>query len=237
MSIATRTKNKLKGALTPQIPDFCPACDAVGHPFATVSRKVKQEFRGETLEVEAPAMRCQHCEFEIAVPGSLDDLRVATADAYRQRHGLLTAEQIVCRRTAMGMSQREFADHVGVGVASLQRWEKGLIVQDKGSDLLIRERTKHTQFTSGKAKCQAWPEERICVVRVFVSHSATEKHAIGEFLKQGSFKSAVSIASHSGIADVESFDRRSTLLRGDLQPIAAHRWDYDELCGNEVADG
>jgi len=148
MSTATQTENKPKRPLMPRVPDFCPACNAVDHPFISVHRKVEQEFRGETLDVDAPAMSCQHCGFEIAAPGNLDALRLATMDAYRRRHYLLTSEQIVSRRKAMGMSQREFAEHVGIGVASLQRWEKGLVVQDKASDLLIRERTKHIDFIS-----------------------------------------------------------------------------------------
>jgi putative zinc finger/helix-turn-helix YgiT family protein len=238
MSIATQTKNRSKKPLEPQVPDFCPACDAVDHPFAPVRRKVEQEFRGETLEVEAPAMRCQHCGFEIAVPGSLDALRLATADAYRQRHGLLTSEQIVSRRSAMGMTQRVFADHVGVGVASLQRWENGLVVQDKGSDLLIRERTKHTLFTPAKVKgTVCWPEGVVTIVRVFASHSAVDKHEIEEFIMQGSFKRPSSASCRGQIANVATFSTRSASRYSESQPATAHRWDFDKLCGSAVSDG
>ena len=150
MSIATQTNPKSSRPLKPQVPDFCPACDAVDHPFKLKLRKVTQEFRGEMLELEAPAMRCGHCGFEIAAPGQLDALRLATTQAYRLRHKLLASEEIIERRKIMGMSQKAFADHVGVGVASLQRWENGLVVQDKASDELLKERTKHTQFVSPK---------------------------------------------------------------------------------------
>jgi putative zinc finger/helix-turn-helix YgiT family protein len=146
MSTATRIKNRADGSLKPQVPDFCPACDATNNPFQLVRRKVPQDFRGETLEVEASALACQSCGFEMAAPGQLENLRLATLDAYRLRHGLLTSAEIVERRTKMGMSQRAFADHIGVGVASLQRWEKGLMVQDKASDNLLRICTKHTMF-------------------------------------------------------------------------------------------
>jgi putative zinc finger/helix-turn-helix YgiT family protein len=237
MSIATQTKNRAKKSPEPQVPDFCPACDAVDHPFTPVNRKVKQVFRGETLEVEAPAMQCRNCGFEIAVPGSLDALRVATTNAYRQLHGLLTSEQIVTRRTAMGMSQRIFADHVGVGVASLQRWENGLIVQDKGSDLLIRERTKHTQFTSAKPIRANWPEGQTTIVRVFVSHSAIETHEFGEFIKQGSFSKLSCTALRRQITDVEPVTIHSTRRHGDLKPEASHRWDFEELCAPMVSYG
>jgi len=50
----------------------------------------------------------------------------------------------------MGMSQTAFANHVGVGIASLQRWEKGLVVQDEANDRLLRSATRHTTFVSEK---------------------------------------------------------------------------------------
>lgn len=146
MSTAIQTKKRVDGSLKPQVPDFCPACDAIDHPFQPESRKAEQEFRGETFQVQAPAMTCKNCGFVISAPGNLEALRLATLDAYRLRHGLLTSDQIVERRTRMGMSQRAFAGHTGVGVASLQRWEKGLMVQDKASDNLLRICTKHTMF-------------------------------------------------------------------------------------------
>jgi hypothetical protein len=76
MPIAIQTGPFLK----PHVPDFCPACDAVDHPFQLITRKVKQEFRGEILEIEAPIMRCKHCGFEIAGPGHLDALRLGTIE-------------------------------------------------------------------------------------------------------------------------------------------------------------
>jgi transcriptional regulator with XRE-family HTH domain len=46
----------------------------------------------------------------------------------------------------MEMTQSAFAKHVGVGIASLQRWEKGVVVQDEASDRLLRDSTRHTTF-------------------------------------------------------------------------------------------
>ena len=147
MSTVTRAKNhRGNTSLMPHVPDFCPVCDATDHPFTPVKRKLEQEFRGETFEVEGSAFHCKHCEFAIAAPGALEALRVATLDAYRQRHGLLTSAEIVARRNAMGMSQRTFAAHLDIGVASLQRWEKGLMVQDRANDFVLRSRTDHTLY-------------------------------------------------------------------------------------------
>jgi putative zinc finger/helix-turn-helix YgiT family protein len=138
-----------KTSLKPIIPDFCPSCDAVENPFRSTLRKTKQEYRGEILEVETPALKCKECEFHLLAPGHLDAIRITTANAYRRKHGLLTAGEIIQRRKAMGMSQRRFAQYLEVGEASVKRWESGLLVQDKASDLRVRAQTDHTKFTEG----------------------------------------------------------------------------------------
>lgn len=162
MSIATPITRRAKPALRPKVPDFCPACDATDEPFEAVAQMVEQEFRGETLTVATLAHRCRHCGFEVAPAGALENLRRATTDAYRIRRGLLSPAEIVARRRAMGMTQRAFAHHVGVGIASLQRWEKGFLVQDEASDRLLREATRHTTFifeaVSGLIHRREWQE-------------------------------------------------------------------------------
>ena len=60
--------------------------------------------------------------------------------AYRQAAGLLKKEQIRAARQGLRMSQREFAEYLGVGEASVKRWELGAL-HDKSSDNLIRQMT------------------------------------------------------------------------------------------------
>ncbi len=58
------------------------------------------------------------------------------ADAYRRDRKLCTSDEI---RSIRGkLTQQRFADALHVGVASVKRWELGL-VQDRGNDRLIRE--------------------------------------------------------------------------------------------------
>jgi putative zinc finger/helix-turn-helix YgiT family protein len=128
--------------MQPSTPDFCPACDAADHPFALIQRETEQDFRGETFRVTSPALQCRHCGFGMLGPGHLEALRIATHDAYRRKHGFLTSGEILSRRKAMGLSQKRFAEYLGVGSASIERWESGTLVQDKASDLLLRQRTE-----------------------------------------------------------------------------------------------
>lgn len=98
---------------------------------------IEQEFKGELLKVKSPALACSKCGWITVGLDQLDDLRRRTADAYRDKHGLLTGDQIRRYRKLLGKSQREFAAFLRVGEASVKRWETWL-VQEKGSDELIR---------------------------------------------------------------------------------------------------
>ncbi len=119
--------------------------------FAPAEGEVIQEFRGESFVVRTPVMRCDHCGWETLGRGQLDPLRMRTADAYRSKHGLLTSTEIRRRRATFGMSQREFAAHLGVGQASIPRWETWQ-VQEPVYDMLIRAKTDGQKPTHAGSK-------------------------------------------------------------------------------------
>jgi hypothetical protein len=66
-----------------------------GEEFVTQTASIRQEFRDEQLDVTAPVCVCSTCGWQTLGSGQLDELRKRTADAYRQKHGLLTSEEIV----------------------------------------------------------------------------------------------------------------------------------------------
>jgi putative zinc finger/helix-turn-helix YgiT family protein len=99
--------------------------------------EIEQEFRGESFKVRTAAQRCPMCGWVSVTLGQVDELRRLTADAYRKRHGLLTSEEIRGIRQSMGKSQCGFARFLGVGEASVKRWESWQ-VQDKSNDELMR---------------------------------------------------------------------------------------------------
>jgi putative zinc finger/helix-turn-helix YgiT family protein len=107
-----------------------------GEDFAVRTAVVRQDFRGEQFDVTTPVSVCQSCGWQTMGPVQTDELRKRTADTYRKKHGLLTSVEIVSRRTRLGMSQRQFADFLRVGEASVKRWETWQ-VQDASSNELI----------------------------------------------------------------------------------------------------
>ncbi|MGA2556578.1 MAG: type II TA system antitoxin MqsA family protein [Verrucomicrobiota bacterium] len=111
----------------------CESEDFVLKPDAVV----EQEFRGETFKVTSPVMECKQCGWRALAEEQMDELGRRTADAYREKHNLLTSEEIKALRLSLKMSQRQFAGFLRVGEASVKRWEHWK-VQDPSSDELIR---------------------------------------------------------------------------------------------------
>jgi putative zinc finger/helix-turn-helix YgiT family protein len=107
--------------------EFLPKQDAV----------IEQEFRGEAFRIQMPALACAKCGWIAVDLQQADELRKRTADAYRKKHGLLTSDEIKAFRKLLRKTQREFAAFLGVGEASVKRWETWL-PQEKGNDNLIR---------------------------------------------------------------------------------------------------
>jgi len=99
--------------------------------------------RGEEVAVRTEAMVCKRCGFQVLTDEQSNAYTIASADAYRQRHNLLTTKDLKKVRERLGMSFRAFAKYLRVGEASPKRWEAGL-VQDEAMDELIRLKTDLT---------------------------------------------------------------------------------------------
>lgn len=86
---------------------------------------------------ETPLYQCHAWEIPLDEAGAFG---AALDAAYRKKLGLLSASEIRAARERLRMSQREFAEYIGVGEASIKRWELGAL-QDKSGDELIRLKT------------------------------------------------------------------------------------------------
>lgn len=101
---------------------------------------IRAEVRGVRLQVPGIAEECDRCDFQVVPVEHANEFGQALDAAYRQAAGLLKKEQIRAARQGLSMSQREFAEYLGVGEASVKRWELGAL-QDKSNDNLIRQMT------------------------------------------------------------------------------------------------
>jgi putative zinc finger/helix-turn-helix YgiT family protein len=101
--------------------------------------------KGESvLVLDFPALVCTNCSYKTIRGSDMPEFMRAASDLYRQKHQLLPSGEIRIRRERVDMSQAEFASFLGVGVASIKRWEMGQI-QDRAMDRLIRISTDVTE--------------------------------------------------------------------------------------------
>jgi putative zinc finger/helix-turn-helix YgiT family protein len=101
------------------------------------AQKLIAEVRGEQFEIEVLAQRCSHCG-RVMLDSRARRMHYRKAsDAYRAKHGLLTAPEIDRLRRNLGMTWKQFADFVQIGIATLKRWMAGEI-QTPSLDALVR---------------------------------------------------------------------------------------------------
>jgi putative zinc finger/helix-turn-helix YgiT family protein len=113
----------------------CPNCEASDLHVARV--KLAGTVRGEEFSVETSGLRCPNCGFETIEGEDMPEYGRLLADAYRRTHGLLTSDEIRALRKARGMSQAQFAEWLGVGEASIKRWEMGKIQDPRNNDRIV----------------------------------------------------------------------------------------------------
>lgn len=153
--------------------EFLPKQDAV----------IEQEFRGDTLRIQTPASVCSKCGWTTVDLQQADELRKRTADAYRKKHGLLTSEEIKAFRKLLRKTQREFAAFLGVGEASVKRWETWL-VQEKGNDNLIRMKCEKALLDqlAQKAATNVWFSTELPLaaepIPGFIIQAGSAKHVV-----------------------------------------------------------
>jgi len=93
--------------------------------------------RKEPIKVGLKLYRCSECGDEVLdIKEAQDPFDLAYRE-YRRRHGLLQPEEIREWRKARGLTQNELAGLVGLGAATLTRYENGSL-QDASHDKLLR---------------------------------------------------------------------------------------------------
>ena len=114
----------------------CHACGTVMHA-STAAKPV--QINGEIVLVRGiPHLRCPNCDETLTLAQNLQLLWDRGASVYRDRHGLLDADDIRAIRTRHRLTQAQLAKLLGLGTNTLSRWEAGRIVQTTAMDVLLR---------------------------------------------------------------------------------------------------
>src|SRR5207302_2710035 len=118
-------------------PKRCGKCGQKAMQLATVPYATTIEHDGRAYRVEIPALtvpQCGNCQ-AISIDDEAD--RQISA-AFRREARLLTPEEIRQGREKLGLTQKEFANLLGVGEATVSRWETGAQIQQRAMDRFIR---------------------------------------------------------------------------------------------------
>lgn len=94
------------------------------------------------LHVTVPYEVCSSCGYS-AFGEAGERARTNAIYKYHQR---LTPTEIVEIRVALGLSQNEYAEALGVGHASVERWETGVTMQNLSSNNLILALSRRSQI-------------------------------------------------------------------------------------------
>jgi putative zinc finger/helix-turn-helix YgiT family protein len=114
----------------------CPVCDN-SDELELIKGEKEFLIRNKPITVDMEYYKCSACGDEFIVPDSENDPLENAYRLYRAEHGLLLPEEIRGFRLKYGLTQGELAKLLGLGVASISRYEKGKI-QDESHDKLIR---------------------------------------------------------------------------------------------------
>lgn len=117
----------------------CPLCDKI-HEIEERKRIATITLKGDKVTYEERFYFCANAdedknEFET---GSMTNENLLNArNAYREKHGLLTSDEIVAIRESYGLSQVDLARLLGWGEATISRYESKAI-QDEAYDTMLR---------------------------------------------------------------------------------------------------
>lgn len=131
-------------AIIPISNGSCPVCNTVNPVIITFSDEV--DFRGMELDVEdLQESKCRNCghkwvtgEQRAHNNSVMRDAYALVRDELREKHGLLTGQEIAHMREIFALNQREAASLFGGGYNAFNKYESGEVLQSFAMDRLLR---------------------------------------------------------------------------------------------------
>ncbi len=120
-----------------EFPKRCGKCGQTAMRLATLPYATTIEHEGCSYRVEVTSLtvpQCGHCQ-TISIDDEADR---AISAAFRRSARLLTPDEIRQGRERLGMNQKQFASLLGVGEATISRWETGAQIQQRAMDRFLR---------------------------------------------------------------------------------------------------
>jgi putative zinc finger/helix-turn-helix YgiT family protein len=202
---------KIKEDKMPEKKIICPN----GHNNMTLIKAEKEMmFKGINIKFLAEHYKCQECGTEVGTVEQTAAIQRAISDAYRKGMGLLTSAEIRENRKILGLTQNELAKRMNVGIASIKRWEGGLIQSKAMNNALVNAFTGKTignNYTGNRA----FSIERIkLIMREF------EMLLDQDFIEEGDM--LLFDAKYAWYADMVAFREQGRSLTGATYAALPH---------------
>ena len=114
---------------------FCPNCEKETKR-RSIETIVDIKVRGENIQVHDKYYQCEECGEEYEIPSLDYDPLDEAYRIYRSRKGLLQPEEIKDFRKKLALSQKEMSNILGIGIATLNRYENGSLQSDAHDNLI-----------------------------------------------------------------------------------------------------
>ena len=113
----------------------CPICSQ-NTKIDQIKDVEEMEIRGEIIPVKRIFYRCENCGEEFEIHNDDYDPFDAAYREYRRRKGWVQPEEIKGFRESMGFTQKQFSNLLGIGIATLNRYENGALQSDSAEQLM-----------------------------------------------------------------------------------------------------
>lgn len=107
--------------------DICPLCDST----AIIN---KRDYSFHSKKITSSVYHCNNCK-EIILS---DEASIEMENIYRAYKGLLLPDEMKVLRIEAKLTQNDISKKLSIGKKTYLRWEKGLSIQTKSNDKMLR---------------------------------------------------------------------------------------------------
>ncbi|ADH59876.1 transcriptional regulator, XRE family [Thermoanaerobacter mathranii subsp. mathranii str. A3] len=115
---------------------FCPVCGKE-QETKVIEKEEISTVRGDEIKALAKIRVCSVCGEELFDEELEEENIQRVYDIYRKKHGILSPDEIRNIRESYRLSQRAFAKLLGIGEASIARYETGALPEKSLSNMIM----------------------------------------------------------------------------------------------------
>lgn len=157
---------------------FCPVC-GTEQETEVIEKEEISNVRGDEIKALAKIRICSICGEELFDEELEEENIQRVYDIYRKKHGILSPEEVRIIRESYGLSQRAFAKLLGIGEASIARYETGALPEKSLSNMImLLKDPKNMEKLLEKNEKALTPREKMRLLRRLEEMKGDEENAV-----------------------------------------------------------